>query len=197
MSAMLRPIFFIFSMFFLVFYCYVTYIAFNPNVSNEYRLYYIEKKLLHWNNGEGLSYTLGTTLDFSKNIPYLSRHGWSHKEKSSTWSNGEFSELYFDLKSSKLPSRIEIFGYPFLSPGNGIRTQEIKVFANNQLLGKTALSSPEMTSIKFEIPNSITYDKNNFFVIRIEYSNASSPKELGISSDSRVLAFSYEKIILH
>ena len=102
MSTMLRPIFFIFSMFFLVFYSYVTYIAFNPNVSNEYRLYYIEKKLLHWNNGEGLSYTLGTTLDFSKNIPYLSRHGWSHKEKSST-----FQSFILTLKAQNFRAELK------------------------------------------------------------------------------------------
>lgn len=100
----------------LAFYSSVTLIAFNPNVSSIYRLYYIDKKLLHWNKGVGLNYTLGTVLDFTKELLYQSRQGWSGAEHWGTWSKGKVSELYFDLKDSNIPKKIEIVGHPFLSP---------------------------------------------------------------------------------
>jgi hypothetical protein len=197
MRSIRKPLFFALFVCLLVFYSYVTSIAFNPNVSAIYRLYYIDKKLLHWNKGAGLNYTLGTVLDFSKEVPYQSRHGWSGAEQWGTWSNGKVSELYFDLKDSNIPKKIEIVGRPFLSPSNGVNVQGIKVFANKQLLGETVLDSPDKVTLDFLIPNPGKSNINDLFVIRFQYSNPTSPESLGISPDSRKVAFGFEKIIIY
>lgn len=197
MRSIRRPLFFTFFVSLLVFYSYVTSIAFNPNVSAIYRLYYIDKKLLHWNKGAGLNYTLGTVLDFTKAVPYQSRQGWSGAEPWGTWSNGKISELYFDLNDSDIPKKIEIVGHPFLSPSNGVNVQLIRVFANNEILGEAALDSPGNVRLKFFIPNTIIINTNALIVIRIEYSNPASPESLGISHDSRELAFGFEKVIMY
>lgn len=197
MSSIRRPLFFIFFVSLLVFYSYVTSIAFNPNVSPIYRLYYIDKKLLHWNKGAGLNYKPGTVIDFSKEVPYQSRLGWSGIEHWGTWSDGKASELYFDLNDAEIPKKIEIVGHPFLSPSNGVNVQEIKVFANKQFLGETKLDSADKVTLDFLIPNSVKSNKNDLFVISIEYSNPISPESLGTSPDSRELAFGFEKIIIY
>ncbi|MGR8997846.1 MAG: hypothetical protein ACU88J_02205 [Gammaproteobacteria bacterium] len=197
MKSIRRPLFFTLFVPLLVFYCYVTLIAFNPNVSAIYRLYYIDKKLLHWNKGRGLNYTLGTMIDFTKEVPYQSRHGWSGAEHGGTWSNGKVSELYFDLKDSNIPKKIEIVGHPFLAPSNGVNVQGIKVFANNEPIGETVLDSPEKVTLDFLIPNTVKFNINDLFVIRIQYSNPISPESIGTSPDSRELAFYVEKIIIY
>jgi hypothetical protein len=165
MRTIRRPLFFGFFMSLLVFYSYVIWLAFNPNVSAIYRLYYIDKKLLHWNKGAGLNYTLGTMIDFTKEVPYQSRYGWSGAEHGGTWSNGKVSELYFDLKDSNIPKKIEIVGHPFLAPANGVNVQGIKVFANKQFLGETMLDSADKVTLDFLIPNSVKSNINDLFVI--------------------------------
>ncbi|MFZ2169515.1 MAG: hypothetical protein WAW61_07750 [Methylococcaceae bacterium] len=197
MRSIHRPLFFAFFVSLLVFYSYVTAIAFNPNVSAIYRLYFIDKKLLHWNKGAGLNYTLGTVLDFTKDLPYLSRHGWSDAEHWGTWSNGKVSELYFDLNDSDIPKKIEIVGHAFLSPSNGVNVQGIKVFANKQLLGETVLDSPDKVTLDFLIPDSVKFNISDLFVICFQYSNPTSPESLATYPDSRELAFGFEKIIIY
>lgn len=178
------------------FYGVVLYLTQHPHVSPLYRAYYIDRKLLYWNHGEGLRYTLGDWLDFRKRIPYLSRDGWSSPEDWGTWSIGETSSLLFELEETDRPTEIRVIGIPFLALDRGITEQTISAFANDVPLGKVTLTSPSVDEIVFAIPPSVGLKDGNLLEVRFTYSKPTSTAALGPSSDERILGFGFGRLVL-
>jgi hypothetical protein len=191
-----RPILFVVCCLLAAFYLSVTYLAFHPNVSFLYRAYYIDRDLKYWNHGEGISYTLGQTLDFSKRLPYLSSEGWSFPETQGTWSEGASSRLLLELNQIGQPTEITFTVTPFLVPHRQVDAQRIGVWANGVKLGEAALTSPTAKEISFAIPSSVTLREGRRLEIRFEYPNAEAPETLGVSTDARVLAFYFRSLVL-
>lgn len=197
MTAFHRPIFFGLFAVLLSFYAGVFYLALTPDVSQTYRLYYIDKKLKYWNHGAELRYQAGSLVDFAHRVPYLSRQGWAQEESLGTWSIGKTSELYFDLERTQIPRQLEIKGYPHRAPSKGISTQVMKVFANNSLLGETVLDSTESIVIKCNIPDSIRIEKDNLFVLRFQFPDTVSSTSTASADSPEDRRFFFEHIIIH
>jgi hypothetical protein len=174
------------------FYLHVVYLVLHPKVTEPYRLYYIDKKLLNWSNGAGLLYRVGDVIDFSKPVPYLSRKGWSVAESWGTWSQGRVSELYLQIVDGNQPETIIIFGHPFLSPQHGLTSQKLDVYINDTKIGSKIFTSEG--EARFEIPGASVNEVDRILCLRFEYSNPKSPKELGLSSDDRVLGFGFAQL---
>jgi hypothetical protein len=176
------------------FYLYVVYLAQHPKVSEPYRLYYIDKKLLNWSNGAGLLYHVGDVIDFTKPVPYLSRNGWSIAESWGIWSQGRVSEMYLQIVDGKQPETITISGHPFLSPQHGVTFQRLDVYINDIKIGSEIFSSEG--EARFEIPAAAVSEVGRILCLRFEYSNPKSPKKLGLSSDDRVLGFGFVQLAI-
>ena len=177
-------------------YGWTGYLAQNPRVDFLYRAYYIDKTLRRWNHGEGIGYQLGSQVDFSQSLPFLSNKGWSHPEAWGTWSMGTASTLFFTLDRATRPSQIRVTGQPFLVPGNGLAEQKIKAFANDLFLGEVALTSPNVQEIAFAVPPSLVLRDGDGLAVRFEYSDPKSPKSLGVSDDTRRLAFGFRRLVI-
>ena len=191
-----RPILFIVCCLLAAFYLSVTYLAFHPNVSFLYRAYYIDRDLKYWNHGEGIGYTLGQILDFSKRLPYLSSEGWSFPETQGTWSEGASGKLLLELNQIGQPTEIKFTVTPFLVPHRQVDAQRIGVWANGVKLGEAALTLPTAKEISFAIPSSVTLRDGRRLEIRFEYPDAEAPDTLGVSTDARVLAFYFRSLVL-
>jgi hypothetical protein len=176
------------------FYLYVMYLVQHPKVSDLYRLYYIDKKLLNWSKGDGLLYHVGDVIDFTKPVPYLSRKGWSIAESSGTWSQGSVSEMYLQIVDGKQPETITISGHPFLAPQHGVTSQKLDVYMNNTKIGSEIFTSEG--EARFEIPHAAVSEVGPILCLRFEYSNPKSPKKLGLSSDDRVLGFGFVQLAI-
>jgi hypothetical protein len=191
-----RPILFIVCCLLAAFYLSVIYLALHPNVSFLYRAYYIDKDLKYWNHGEGIQYTLGQSLDFSKRVPYLSREGWSYPETHGTWSEGASGRLLLELNGIGKPTEIRFAATPFLAPHKQVDSQRIGVWANGVKLGEATLTSQTEKEISFAIPSSLTLRDGRRLEICFVYPDVEAPDTLGISSDARVRAFFFRRFVL-
>jgi hypothetical protein len=172
-----------------VFYLFVLFEAANPVVSDNYRLYYIERRLRDWNKGAGLSYDLGTTIEFSRAVPFLSRRGWSSPEAWGTWSEGSSSELFLAISGCARPRLLELKGHAFLAPANGVVRQVVNLYVNNRFAGSSAVTSAGEQNLEFPIDPSV--GSGCLLSLRFEYPDAVSPRKLGLSDDGRRLGFGF------
>lgn len=83
---------------------------------------------------------------------------------------------------------------PFLVAGL-IDAQEIKVYANNEYLGDMELNEQNFIKKSLKLPKHIL-EKGSILEIKFELPNAASPKELGISNDSRKLGIALKSFTI-
>jgi hypothetical protein len=178
------------------FYLHVLYLAATPQVSNVYKAYYMERKLRTWNHGNGPTYTLGQVMDFSEELPWLSKRGWSRHEKDGTWSDGKSAEIFLCIAAGAKPAALTIAGFPFTAPRAQINSQLVKVYINGIYAGSHVFSSDE--EVSFNMPQQFEGSQaaDGLTRIRFEFPNAASPKDLGVSSDSRDLGLYFRKLVL-
>lgn len=178
----------------LAFYAHVLYLASRPQVSELYRLYYIDKNLRQWNHGQGPIYALGQVLDFRRELPFLSRQGWSVPEDWGTWTDGHWSEIYLRVSGTVMPQRLVIDLNPYIVHAKGVVSQTVKVYANGQLLGTRTVR--EAQTLTFTIPATAWHASQGFLRLRFEHGNPAVPRDLGLSPDRRVLALGFLRLRL-
>jgi hypothetical protein len=174
------------------FYFWVLYVALNPNVSENYRWYFIEKKLRHWPGKRTLEYQLGDIVDLTARQPYLSRLGWGHPEKWGAWSLGKSSELYFRIPPSTPISILSIRGRPFLAPSKGVSRQVLKVYINGNHLASHEFLESRVVDV--DIP--IKAEVGPWLSVKFVYSDPRSLSQLGLGADTRRLGFAFERITI-
>lgn len=81
----------------VAYYAVVAWLTTHPRVEWAYRLYYVERRLVTWPKSGSLAYRLGEVLDFSTQVRYQSRIGWSSPESWGTWTSGPEASLFLDL----------------------------------------------------------------------------------------------------
>lgn len=101
-----------FSAILVISYFVILYISINPNVSWEYKLYYIEKETDIWPGNHGYDYELGTKietrLENKQNCKRFGK-GWGEYTEEGLWSNGKKSNIYFgNLPNKDLTFEMEI-----------------------------------------------------------------------------------------
>lgn len=80
------------------YYLWVLYKAVTPNVSTAYKAYYIKTQTLFWqSNKPNLSLDIPSSLDVTKNSPYLSRKGWNKIANNGYRQLNSSGGLYFTL----------------------------------------------------------------------------------------------------
>ncbi len=162
---------------------FVIYKIFTPNVSDEYKLYYIDKKLKYWTRGKSLDYKPGDLLDFKEISLYLSRNGWSNAENSFRWTDGSSSEIYIKIPTNNI---------------KGILTLHIKTLGKQKIIVKICgieIASKDVNSnnqiINFTFDPSLLKN-NSVNIIHFDFPNAQKPGK----GDQRLLAMALKSFKL-
>lgn len=85
------------------FYLFVISKIFQPEVSERYRAYYIDKRLKYWNDGITPLNQPGTAVDLTLKAPQLSADGWSSPDTSGTRFTKSPASIFLQLDTAAPP----------------------------------------------------------------------------------------------
>lgn len=116
--------------------------------------------------------------------------GWSPPEEGFTWTDGDSAALEFSLGDDRDLVLTMTFR-PYLVKGKH-DSQEMRVRANGHVIGNDTLSSEGFQEISLAIPGDVL-DGETLKIV-FEFPDAVSPRELGVSADSRRLGIAMETL---
>ena len=162
-------------------YIGILFSARNPQVSLEYRMYYIEHTLDAWPGNGGLLYILGTKETFSlspREPGALNRvmEGWSFREESGRWTQGNRASVLYIF-----PEKIEVDLVLEMEVVQYMQGVSAEVYANDQWIGRM----DEETGKQISIPIPKEYLKTDTLVLSFHIENPVSLAEMGLASDDR------------
>ncbi len=118
--------------------------------------------------------------------------GWSGDEPGYRWSLGRKSDLWLNNPGDATDRVLEMTLAPFVHPPELAR-QPISVFVRDALIGRTELT--EKTTLGFRVPAAVFAEPGPVRVV-FEHPEAASPIAHGHADDSRMLGFSFVRIVL-
>ena len=139
---------------------------------------------------------IGDRLLFAQSangVGYM-RCGWYQPEQAGTWSNGTTADISLPVKTN-VPSVVIIEAIPLVSSLHP--TQHVEVAVNSILIGQFNLTGGSHR-LRLELSDAIRTDVIKRGVLRLDFKfpNAARPIDLGINSDTRLLALSLVAISL-
>jgi len=116
--------------------------------------------------------------------PALVPMGWSFPEQQGVWSDGEFSEIIIQCKSSQKGwGYLQLEVYPFICEGIG---QEIAISINGIQAGLFSLKETAFTTVTVDLNGLLESDCRKL-VVGIHTLTAATPLSCALSNDSREL----------
>jgi len=115
--------------------------------------------------------------------------GWGYGEEWGTWAVAPQAKLIFNFPTSK-PKKMVINAKAFLAPKH--LQQEIEVWGNGSLLGKVTLKKFDGNQIELTLPDQVM--ANPILNLEFRSINAVSPKDMGLSTDERLLGIGLQSI---
>lgn len=115
--------------------------------------------------------------------------GWSFTETMGTWAQGKESIIGVDIPENSA-YEMEVRVKPLPIPG---KLQTMDIFLDDTLLIQTTLSSADFQTITVMIPAELTSEEPE--KIRFKYKYSATPKELGVSDDTRDLSVLFTNYI--
>lgn len=162
--------YYVISVLLILVYLLILWRGMHPTVSDEYRLYYIEKELIDWPGDGGLMYTLGDELLFGVEIEQPSKsvgHGWSAREERGIWTIGGEAVLYLDLSDVALEARTDILTL-HMELAQWF-TEQVEVIVNGKSIGIIALSL-DACSYELPLPVELVERGMSSIMFRVEHS---------------------------
>ena len=152
-------------------YIGILYLAKNPSVCIEYKLYYIDKTLNDWPGYGGLSYKLGDNVNFGMDSDKDASQkrkgaGWIDLGENGLWTNEYESILFFDLGNINQDIKLNLSVGTVLT--NEVHTNsDVGIYANGNLVSEF---KPEGDHYNFEcvIPGEYIADG----LIELKFSNS-------------------------
>lgn len=148
--------------------------ALHPNVSDDYRAYYIERTTTCLPQPVTGNYVLGTELDFRSEgdeTRELRPCGWTGPAGDGTHSVGETSRLRFAVDApGPLTLMLELTGVTLPGPAQ----QRVLISANGQEIGEIAVTPDKTERFAISIPASAR-DDDGFVDVKFDYPDAISP----------------------
>lgn len=148
--------------------------ALHPNVSADYRAYYIDRTTTCLPQPVTGEYTLGKELNFRSEgdeTRELRPCGWTGPVGDGTHSVGQTSRLRFAVEATgPLTLMLELTGVTLPGPPR----QRVLVSANDQEIGDIAVTPDNTERFAISIPAS-ALDADGFVDIRLDYPDAISP----------------------
>ncbi len=188
MKLPIRGLLYIVSICLCFWYATVLYWAQIPNVCPEYKLYYLDKKLIDWPGYGGLSYNLGEKIFFKtddngmQKVPFRGQ-GWSGIESWGTWTIGHNADLFFALEDDIDSDLIMTTKATAFRPGG---YQLVDVSVNNEMVGALNFKHSEIMEYNIKIPKKLS-TKSEIMNINFNIHNPASPEQYGLSNDNRLL----------
>ena len=148
--------------------------ALHPNVSADYRAYYIDRSTTCLPQPVTGEYVLGTELNFRSEgdeTRELRPCGWTGPAGDGTHSVGETSRLRFAIDAKgPLTLMLELTGVTLPGPAQ----QRVLISANGQEIGEIAVTPDKTERFVISIPAS-ALDDDGFVDIKLDYPDAISP----------------------
>lgn len=134
---------------------------------------------------EPQSYELGTNINFSRdgNSLVYQGEGWALPDKDFTWTEGKKSELSLAVDPITSDVIMAMTLEPLIQPGK-LDKQRVNVYINNKKIGTVVVTNPG----PYQIYIQKDYMKNSPLNIIFELPDATSPRNLGLNNDTKVLA---------
>jgi hypothetical protein len=169
-----------------------------PNVSDVYYKYYISGVYSKWNRGEANKYRYGDVIDFTKggNSDKYNWGGISNQESWGSWTNKEHAYVRFHVdRKPKYDLILCINAIPYVN--NRHSNQSIVIKINDVYIKRYDFNykDPGNRILVMNIPSRIILSDNFDVELQIDIHNPISPKEVGLSEDSRKLGLGIASIV--
>ena len=154
-----------------------------------------------WSTGEGeqlvrqqANYAFGTEITFGivGNAGPFTREGWSIDTMHS-WSNGELSQLHFQIGPPVQDLVLEARYFPYVHPPQ-VPRQRIRVAANGVQVAEWTADAKKKHISRAVIPRDLVQSPN--LNISFSFPDSVVPKEIGTGSDTRQLSIALSKVTI-
>jgi hypothetical protein len=154
----------------------ILWLAIHPQVSPEFRAYYIDRTTTCLPQPGTGAYVLGTEIDFRSGGPdtrQLRSCGWDGPAGDGLHALGESSMLHLATNgATKLTLMLELTGVTLPGPPQ----QRIEVSVNGATLGRVELAPDETRRFVFDVPPS-ALEGHDFADVRMDFPDAITPRE--------------------
>lgn len=143
---------------------------------------------------DGPSYKIGTVVVFGarQNAEWYKGSGWNGAEPAFTWTGKDPAVLKFKIEPPQAPLTLTLKAQGNTLPPR-LLAQTTRVYANKQQIAEWKVD--EMGEYTAQIPVSII-GPDGLLTIELATENATSPKELGVNTDSRTLGIACYELLL-
>lgn len=161
-----------------------------PNVSEQYRAYFIDRTTDCWPREASGKIVLGKRLWFLKadarrGAEDVKVCGWLGAAGAGTWSVGPQSRLRFDVGKGAGPLRLELDLVAYVKESHPL--QRVALSANGEKLAEFTLHAQSERLHSVVIPAGAIGEDGRIELV-LDYPDAQSPRDLGVSRDTRRLA---------
>lgn len=141
-------------------------------------------------------YRWGSKIDFAKggNAPVFQGEGWSGAEPDFTWTDGNRAVLHIPVGEVDSDVTLSAVFHAFLPPEK-VERQRVVIVVNGQEIGEWVVVDRGVGRHDIVIPADLL-DKSPLEIV-FELPDAISPKEAGVSEDSRTLGIAVRTIELN
>ncbi|WP_282939482.1 DUF6311 domain-containing protein [Paenibacillus sp. RC67] len=142
-----------------------------------------------------INYKLGDEVKFGLNGVFrkYSLSGWEESSgKDGTWTEGHISELRFFLQdrvNEDLQLNLDMI--PLIN--HKLDRQMLIISINDKVIWEGPISRAQQ--LKVAIPNNVLNDSNQLY-IKFQTPSATSPKDMGINEDTRILGLHFRSLII-
>ncbi|TIX19151.1 MAG: hypothetical protein E5V44_02690 [Mesorhizobium sp.] len=120
------------------------------------------------------------------NKPYRLLTGWHIPEEWGAWTGEPWATLSLRVPNPGKPAKLRIAGMAFLAPQDP--TQTVTISIAGQVIGFLNFTAQQPTTeMAFDIPKALSSD--NEIVVTLAVAKSYSPRQLGLSTDDRMLGF--------
>lgn len=178
----------------------VVYLVFNPNVSERYRAFFLERSTDCWPGDVSGTIEPGRRISFLKaDAEGPARHlllcGWIKAEGTGTWSRGPEARLLLQLPpDARSAAFLDLKLLPFVTPEHP--RQRVEISANDIALAELELTKDSSSSVPLEIPPGAIGEDGRVEILFM-MPDAVAPRDLGLSTDRRRLGVRLVFATLH
>ncbi|WP_456282552.1 DUF6311 domain-containing protein [Cupriavidus sp. JZ107] len=125
------------------------------------------------------------------------KRGWSTTAgEGGRWTDGREAELSIPLGDESLQElSVRLRFIPFIKPGQ--EQQQVVVVVAGKEIQRWRLTREQVETRELRVPASVLKSTPGSLDVRLEFPDARSPVELGISDDTRVLALNVDSMEIH
>ena len=143
-------------------------------------------------------YQLGSHIDFGQTGTAwkYTREGWGKPDATSCWMVGTKAVIELELSDDVPPKSVRAIVYPFLAPPR-LSRQRLELAVNDRSISPAIVESKttEPAEVRWTIPEDLLYESRRI-TLTFHSPDATVPRSLSISSDTRKLSFAFLMIEL-